>query len=58
MFWLLARYRIVYVSRYELLNMNERLGMKERIEFETGRGGAVSPVSVKDRAVVGPADHV
>ena len=34
------------------------LGMKERIESETGGRGVVPPVSVKDRAVVGSADHV
>ena len=34
------------------------LGMKERIESETGGRGVVPPVSVKDRAVVGPANHV
>ena len=34
---LLARYRMDYVSRYELLNMNDSLGMEERIESETGR---------------------
>ena len=37
---------------------DESLGMKERIELETGGRGVVPPVSVKDRAVVGPADHV
>ena len=38
--------------------MDESLGMKERIESETGGRSVVPPVSVKDRAVVGPADHV
>ena len=38
--------------------MDESLEMKERIESETGRESVVPPVSVKDRAVVGPADHV
>ena len=33
---------------------DESLGMKER----PGGRGVVPPVSVKDRAVVGPVDHV
>ena len=38
--------------------MDESLGRKERIESEIGREKRSPPVSVKDRAVVGRADHV
>ena len=46
-----------YVSRYELLIMDESLGMKEQ-NLKPGGRSVVPPVSVKDRAVVGRADHV
>ena len=38
--------------------MDESIEMKERIESEIGRERCSSACSVKDRAVVGPADHV
>ena len=44
---------INYISTYELLN-----GYRMQGNLRPGERGVVPPVSVKDRAVVGPVDHV